>query len=379
MAFEIQFLGGAGTVTGSKYLLKHEDYKLLVDCGLFQGLKSLRLKNWEPFPINPSEIDAVILTHAHIDHSGYLPRLVKEGFRGKIYATPATRDLCRILLSDCGYLQEEEAAYLNRTKRTKHAPALPLFTAKDAEQTMPYFETIDFDTYKKLNKDVGFEFRYVGHILGAASIILNIANRKIAFTGDVGRMHDDILHEPTPLPAIDYLVTESTYGNRLHTKTDITKELEKIIIDAHSENGVILIPAFAVGRAMSIMHILAILKKQNRIPAFPMYLNSPMAANFSDIFFNYKSLHKLSPEECRDVANVVKYVRSTEESIRLNHLKGPMLIISASGMMSGGRILHHLKAFASSPTTTIVITGFQPAGTRGESLENGASEIKIHG
>ncbi len=379
MAFELQFLGGAGTVTGSKYLLTCNNHKILIDCGLFQGLKSLRLKNWESFPVNPAEIDAVILTHAHIDHSGYIPRLINEGFNGKIYATPATRDLCGILLTDCGYLQEEEAAYLNRSKHTKHDPALPLFTIQDAERSMQYFEILPFGTHKKLNERMGFQFQYVGHILGAASVIINIGNRKIAFTGDVGRLQDDIFHEPVALPAIDYLVTESTYGNRLHSKTNILNELEKIILEAYSEKGVILVPAFAVGRAMSIMHYLSILKKQNRIPSFPMFLNSPMATDFSDIFFRYKNLHRLTQQECSETANVVKYVRSTEESISLNHRTGPMLIISASGMMSGGRILHHLKAFASDPKTTIIITGFQAAGTRGESLENGASEIKIHG
>ncbi len=379
MSFELQFLGGAGTVTGSKYLLSYKDKKILVDCGLFQGLKSLRLKNWDPFPIDPSEIDAIILTHAHIDHSGYIPRLINEGFEGKIYTTPATRDLCGILLADCGYLQEEEAAYLNRSKHTKHDPALPLFTIHDAERSMQYFEVLPFGTHKKLSDHLGFQFQYVGHILGAASVVINIGDRKIAFTGDVGRMNDDIFYEPKPLPEIDYLVTESTYGNRLHSKINFLDELEKIIHESYAEKGVTLVPAFAIGRAMSIMHCLSILKKQNRIPAFPMYLNSPMATDFSDIFFRYKDLHKLSQEDCRNITSAFKYVRSTEESIALNHRKGPMLIISASGMMSGGRILHHLKAFASDPTTTIVITGFQPAGTRGEALENGASEIKIHG
>jgi metallo-beta-lactamase family protein len=379
MSFELQFLGGAGTVTGSKYLLTYKDQKVLIDCGLFQGLKSLRLKNWEPFPIDPSEIDAVILTHAHIDHSGYIPRLINEGFKGKIYTTPATRDLCRILLADCGYLQEEEAEYLNRSKHTKHEPALPLFTIHDAERAMQYFEIVPFGTHKRLHDHLGFQFQYVGHILGAASVIINIGDRKIAFTGDVGRMQDDIFYEPKSLPEIDYLVTESTYGNRLHSKINILDEIEKIIHEAYSEKGAILVPAFAIGRAMSIMHYLSILKKQNRIPAFPMYLNSPMATDFSDIFFRYKDLHKLSKEECRDITSSFKYVRSSEESIGLNHRKGPMLIISASGMMAGGRILHHLKAFASDPTTTIIITGFQAAGTRGEALDNGASEIKIHG
>lgn len=376
---ELQFLGGAGTVTGSKYLLKTANQNILIDCGLFQGLKNLRNKNWEPFPIDPSTIDAIILTHAHIDHSGYIPRLVNQGFKGKIYSTAATKELCSILLSDCGYLQEEEAAYLNKTKRTKHTPALPLFTIEDAKDSMKYFESVPFGVHKKITDQLGFELRYAGHILGAASVIVHIGDRKIAFTGDVGRPDDDIFRDPELIPEIDYLVTESTYGNRLHNNMNILSELEKITNEAFNQSGVVLIPAFAVGRAMSIMHYLSILKKNDRIPSFPMFLNSPMAINFSEIFYRYKSLHKLDEEACQAISKTVQYTHSTNESMDLNRKKGPMLIISASGMMSGGRILHHLKAFASDPTTTIVITGFQPAGTRGESLENGASEIKIHG
>ncbi len=376
---ELQFLGAAGTVTGSKYLLTNKGQRILIDCGLFQGLKQLRLRNWDKFPVNPAEISSIILTHAHIDHSGYIPRLVKEGFKGKIYCTPATKDLCRILLADSGHLMEEVTEYLNRKKKTKHEPALPLFTVRDAEDSMQYFETIPFKEKKSLGTNFNFEFHYAGHILGAASIIIEADGRKIAFTGDIGRMNDKIFYPPEPLSQVNYLVTESTYGDRLHNKTDTLDDLANAINETYQRKGVILIPAFAVGRAQAIMYDLSILKKQKRIPEFPMYLNSPMATNVSKIFHEFNKLHRLSETECVETCDVVKYVHSVEESKSLNERKGPMLIISASGMLTGGRILHHLKAFAPYPQNTILLTGFQAAGTRGEALVKGAEEIKVHG
>lgn len=376
---ELQFLGGTETVTGSKYLVTYQGRKFLVDCGLFQGLKDLRLKNWESFPISPAEIDAVILTHAHIDHSGYIPRLIKEGFRGKIYATSATKDLCRVLLMDSGHLMEEEARYLNKTKRTKHHPALPLFTLQDAELAMDQFEVLPFRHKKELLPGLSFEFHYAGHILGAASVILNAGGKKMAFTGDIGRMHDPIFYPPDPLPHVDYIVTESTYGNRSHGQRDVLTDLAEIIHQAYKQQGTVLIPAFAVGRVQSLMYYLSVLKKEHRIPAVPMYLNSPMATDVNAVFFKYRDLHKLSDEECFMMSNVVKYIHTAEQSKALNELRGPMVIISASGMMTGGRILHHLKQFAPQPENIILLAGFQAAGTRGEALEKGAEEIKIHG
>src|SRR3989344_2537535 len=247
MAFELQFLGAAGTVTGSKYLLTHHDKRILIDCGLFQGLKTLRFKNWDQFPVNPAEIDSIILTHAHIDHSGYIPRLIKEGFKGKIYCTPATKELCGILLPDSGHLLEEEAEYLNRHKRTKHSPALPLFTQKEAEESLAYFEPLPFKQVKTIGAELSFEFQYAGHILGAASVILYAKNQTLGFTGDVGRMEDPIFYPPAPLPKLDYLVTESTYGNRLHKKNDVLGDLAAIINETYQRNGGVLIPSFAAG------------------------------------------------------------------------------------------------------------------------------------
>jgi metallo-beta-lactamase family protein len=375
----LQFLGAAETVTGSRYLLTHQGKKILVDCGLFQGLKRLRLKNWDKFPINPTEIDALILTHAHIDHSGFIPRLVREGFKGKIYSTPATKELCKILLPDSAHIMEEEAEYLNRHKRSKHSPALPLFTNKDAQVALQFFETVPFKEKKNLAPGFSFQFNYVGHILGAASVIIEAEGRSIAFTGDIGRIDDKIFYPPEPLPPVDFLVTESTYGNRMHKVSDSLDELAEAINETFRRNGVILIPAFAVGRAQALMYDLFLLKQQRRIPDFPMFLNSPMATNVNKIFCDYKKLHRLSENECMKTCEVVEYIQGVEESKALNRKKGPMLIISASGMLTGGRILHHLKAFAPFAQNTILLAGFQAAGTRGEALERGANEIKIHG
>lgn len=375
----IRFLGGAQTVTGSKYLLTYNSKQILIDCGLFQGLKELRLKNWDRFPIDPKTIDAVILTHAHLDHSGYIPRLIKEGYRGKIFCTPATLALCRILLPDAGHLQEEEAKYLRSNKLSKHDPPLPLFTEEDALRSLEYFSALNFDQELEVVTGIGVKLRYAGHILGAASVIVKAGGTTIAFSGDLGRLNDPILNDPAPLPPIDYLVVESTYGNRLHSTFDPEKELEGIINETTRQNGVILIPAFAVGRTQTLMYFLAKLKKADRIPNIPMFLNSPMASSASKIFHEFRAFHKLSDQVCDELCGVVEYVQSVEESKALNLRKGPMLIISASGMATGGRIVHHLKAFASDPKNTIVLAGYQAIGTRGRALQDGVKEIKIYG
>lgn len=375
----IQFFGAANTVTGSKYLVSSRGTHVLVDCGMFQGLKSLRLRNWDALPLDAKQIHAVILTHAHIDHSGYLPRLIKDGFRGKVYSTAATKDLCEILLPDAGYLAEEEAAYLNKHKKTKHNPALPLFTIEDAKKTFSHFEPVDFEKDFELRPGFRFQFRYAGHILGAASVSLHVDGKKILFTGDIGRPNDPIFFGPQTLSETDYLITESTYGDRHHGSEDVLGDLEKIIRDTVQKRGVIIIPSFAVGRAQTMMYYLWKLKKQKRIPDIPMYLNSPMATDVNKLFIHYHQLHRLSEREAKEVCHVVKYVRSEEDSRALNAKQGPMLIISASGMVSGGRVLHHIKRFGPEKTTTILLVGFQAAGTRGEALEKGTDEIKIHG
>lgn len=374
----LRFLGAAQTVTGSKYLLNYNSKQILIDCGLFQGLKELRVKNWDRFPIDPKSIDAVILTHAHIDHSGFIPRLIKEGYRGKIFCTPATRALCQILLPDTGHLQEEEAEYLGRKSLSKHSPPLPLFTKEDAEKSLEFFSLKDFDQEFEAAPGISVRLRYAGHILGAASAVVRMGKSTIAFSGDVGRLNDPLFNEPAPLPPADYLVVESTYGNRLHPPSDPMKELAEIINETAKDGGVILIPAFAVGRAQTLMYFLSRLKKADQIPHIPMYLNSPMALNATNIFHEFRAFHKLSAAECDEMCDVVQYVKSVAESKALNQKKGPMLIISASGMATGGRILHHLKAFAPDPKNTIILAGFQAAGTRGRAIQDGVKEIKIY-
>lgn len=377
--FRLRFLGAVGTVTGSRYLLTNDSQNILIDCGLFQGAKELRLKNWDRFPIDPAKIQALVLTHAHIDHSGYIPRLINEGFRGKIYCTAATKALCEILLLDTGYLQGEEAEWINRHHFSKHHPALPLFTQDEAKRALEHFVAKDFNEEFEVSKNIKATFRYAGHILGAASVVISVADIKIGFSGDLGRPADYLLFPPDKMPEVDYLVLESTYGDRNHPQTEPLDDLETLVNEAVRKNGAILIPAFAVGRAQSIMYQLSILKKTGRIKDIPMYLNSPMAESVAKLYEDFRSLHRLNDQACEEMASVVKYIHTAEQSKKLNQKKEPMLIISASGMATGGRIVHHLKAFVSNPTTTVLLTGFQAGGTRGRSLQEGAREIKIHG
>lgn len=375
----IRFLGAAGTVTGSKYLLTANHEKILIDCGLFQGLKEHRLKNWDRFPIDPKEITAIILTHAHVDHSGYIPKLIKEGFTGKIYCTPATLELCRILLPDTGYLQEEDARWLNKKKLSKHEPALPLFTKEDADNSLNQFVSHAFHQELKINDTFSITFSPVGHILGAASVLIKACGKSITFTGDVGRLNDAVMKSPENLQKTDYLVIESTYGDRLHPDVDVFSELADIVNSTIANKGVVLIPAFAVGRAQSLMFMLSELIDQRRIPRVPIYLNSPMATNATKIFCNFMDTHNLTAQQCQDFNAKVTFIKTPDESKALNERKGPMIIISASGMATGGRILHHLKAFGDNPKNTIVLAGFQAMGTRGRALQEGAREMKYHG
>lgn len=378
-SLRLRFLGGAGTVTGSKYLLNYNEQHILVDCGLFQGLKELRLKNWDRFPIEPSSIHAVVLTHAHIDHSGFIPRLVKEGFKGKVYCTAATLALSRILLPDTGYLQEEEAHYLQKKKSSKHNPPLPLFSKKDAEDSLQYFVPKDFDEEFEIMPGVTAKFLYAGHILGAAMVAIQAGTVKIGLSGDLGRPNDPVFFPPHKMPPVDYLVVESTYGNKLHIHSDPLADLEQIINKAAAEAGIILIPAFAVGRAQTLLYFLSLIQQAAHLPAMQIFLNSPMASAATDVFYQFRSLHKLSEADCRKMSKIAHTVESAEESQALNHRHGPMLIISASGMATGGRILHHLKAYASDPKNVILLSGYQAMGTRGQKIQAGAKEIKIHG
>jgi metallo-beta-lactamase family protein len=377
---EIQFLGATGTVTGSKYLVSTQGYRFLLDCGLFQGYKSLRQQNREELPFDPAELDAVVLTHAHLDHSGYLPLLVKNGFRGKVYCTSATRDLCQLLLPDSGHLQEEEANYANRHGTSRHAPALPLYSEADAVRALRQLAPVDFGHVLKLGDGVTIEFLRAGHILGAAMVRVRQADRSVLFSGDLGRLHDPLLPPPAAIEQADYLVVESTYGDRLHDPADPTVVLGSVIRDTAAHGGTILIPSFAVGRAQELMYYIRQLKQRREIPALlPVYLNSPMAVNATELFMRHRQDHLLDAAQCEAMCEGVRIVTSVEESIALNDNRSPKIIIAASGMATGGRVLHHLAAFAPDSRNAIVFAGFQAGGTRGAALVGGAVSVKIFG
>jgi len=375
----LSFLGAAGTVTGSKYLLEHERKRILIDCGLFQGLKTLRIKNWDAFPVEPVSIDAVLLTHAHIDHSGYLPLLVKNGFRGRIYATPASYDLVKILLPDSGSLQEEDAKRANKYHYSKHQPALPLYTEEDAYKCLEYFEIINFHQGVELGSNLSAIWQHAGHILGAASIGIQSPEHRLCFSGDLGRYHDPVLNPPEPPLTCDTLILESTYGDRLHSPEKTLDVLEHTVNQCLRRQGTILIPAFAVGRAQALMFYLDQLLTQKRIPLIPIYLDSPMAIDASKILIKYLAEHRLSEEDCIRICSRVHYVQTPEESKLLNVDPSPKVIISASGMLTGGRVLHHLKNYGPNPQNTILLTGYQAQGTRGSRLLNHETKLKIYG
>jgi metallo-beta-lactamase family protein len=376
---DIQFIGATGTVTGSKYLISSGSKCVLVDCGLFQGLKQLRLKNWAPLPFKASKIQNVILTHAHIDHTGYIPLLVKKGFRGKIYCSHGTEELCKILLPDSGYLQEEDAYFANKHGFSKHTPALPLYTRKDAENSLKYFHPIDFNKEFDLGENLKFSLVPAGHILGSSLIKMGDGKITILFTGDLGRPHDLIMKPPTVIEETDYLVMESTYGNRLHNTHDPKQELADVINRTSHRGGVIIIPAFAVGRAQAVLWLIHLLKKEKKISDLPVYLDSPMATDVTDLYCRLSAEHRLSDEECALMCRTAKFVNTPDESKTLDHEQSPKIIISASGMATGGRVLHHMKAFISDSRNTILFTGFQAVGTRGQTLVQGIERIKIHG
>jgi len=379
-AVYINSLGGAETVTGSKHLLCTPDLDILIDCGLFQGIKSLREKNWESLPVNPGTIDALILTHAHLDHCGYIPLLVKNGYRGKIYMSEPTRDLTEIILRDSAKLQEEDADRANRHGYSKHHPAKPLYTTADVETALRFFETVPIGKEYKLNQNISFRFYPAGHILGACSVRLLCYHKTILFSGDIGRYHSELLPDPQHPQQADIVFMESTYGNRLHNHTNSTQEMTYLINDTIFRGGNVLIPCFAVGRAQDVVHMLYQLKSQKSIPAsVPVFLDSPMASSASKVLLKYPGWITISEQECRKMFSGITINQDYEGTKEIIKRKGNKIILAASGMLTGGRVLEYLKHYLDNEKNTIIIIGYQAEGTRGRALLNQAYEIKIHG
>ena len=384
----LTFLGATQTVTGSKFLLEAGNRRILIDCGLFQGLKELRLRNWAAPPVDPKSIDAIILTHAHIDHTGYLPRFVRQGFRGPVYATPATTDLAGILLPDSGHLQEEEARYRNKNHLSKHKPALPLYTVEDAEDALRLFRPVDYRTFQHLSTDLGFELLPAGHILGSSFVMVKEQGKSILFTGDIGRYDQPIILDPTAVSAADYVLLESTYGNRLHEGEQGIggkEQLRKIIVETAQRGGTVLIPSFAVGRAQEILYFLRELEQENASPVLPVYVDSPMAVSAFEIFAKHGEEYDGEMLRIQDSGSNplhsgnVQFVRKAEDSKKINDHSFPAIIISANGMATGGRILHHLIQRLPDNRNSLVFVGFQAAGTRGRTLLEGARSVRIFG
>ncbi|MGV6844877.1 MAG: MBL fold metallo-hydrolase [Lutibacter sp.] len=376
---KLTFLGGAETVTGSKILLETKKHKLLIDCGLFQGLKELRLKNRRPLSINYQAIDAVFLTHAHLDHSGFLPVLVKNGFKGKIYCTAATRDLAKIILLDSGKIQEEEAQHANEKLYTKHKKAEPLYTAKDALKSMEYFHPVNQNIWQKFTDEIQFKLVNSGHILGSSIIEFKIDGKKLVFSGDLGRSHPIILNKYQYIHQADYVIVESTYGNRLHPSENIKNRLLKYILKTYEKKGILIIPTFSVERAQEIIFYLSELKAAGKLPKQPIYLDSPMALNATEVYFNHKESHKLSDKNIENMIETVHLIKDVKTSKAVVQDKNPKIVLAGSGMITGGRVLHYLDHLISNEKNSILIVGYQAEGTRGRSLLRGEHEIKFFG
>lgn len=384
---QLSFHGAARVVTGSKYLLDVNGSKVLIDCGMFQGPKELRQRNWQPLPFSAPEVDAVVLTHGHVDHIGFVPKLVKEGFVGKVYATFPTVDIAELSLMDTAHLQEEDAEYRNRKKLTSHEVALPLFTTEDVKDAKQMLAGVPYNTWTEINDYVRFRYHVAGHLLGAASVEVDVDDGEkrvsILFSGDVGRYGNPLTDNPAEPPETDYLVCESTYGGRLHPPEDVYFEFAQLIKRIIEEKKILLIPAFALGRTQQIIFLISRLMKAKQIPGIDMHIDSPMAISATDIWAKYPNLHAFNLEDIDPKGRVFngKHVflhRKRKSSKELNHLKGPAIIMSASGMLAGGRILHHLLNRLDKPETVLLIAGYMAEGTLGRKLVDGAKMIYIH-
>ncbi|CAB3815002.1 MBL fold metallo-hydrolase RNA specificity domain-containing protein [Achromobacter dolens] len=374
------FLGAAGTVTGSRHLLEIDGRRILLDCGLFQGVKTLRLRNWAPFQVPPADIDAVVLSHAHLDHSGYLPRLVRDGFQGPVHCSHATLDLCRLLLLDSAHLQEADADYLNRHNLSSHKPALPLYTVADAQRAIAALRPQEFETAIELPGGCRARLHRAGHILGASIVELEYPGGRLVFSGDLGRHGDPLMPAPLPIPQADYLVLESTYGNRAHSKESVLVALEAIILRTVRRGGTVVIPSFAVGRAQALLYYLWQLRQAGRLPHdLPVFLDSPMASGAVDVYLRHLADQRLTLADARAAFGMATCVTDVEQSKALDASPMPKIIVSASGMATGGRVIHHLKHYLPDPRNTVLFAGFQAMGTRGAAMLDGAATVKIHG
>lgn len=376
---KVHFLGAAGTVTGSKFLIDTGETKVLVDCGLFQGLKELRLLNWDYFPVEVSEIDAVVLTHGHMDHSGYLPRLMRMGFNGPIYGTRPTLEIAEIILLDSAKIQEEEAKKANKEGYSKHHPAEPLYDLKDAERAIKRFSSVQEGEWNMLSDDISVQFLYNGHIIGSTYIEMDVRGKRFVFSGDIGRKEDLLMREPKKPSTADFLFIESTYGDRLHPEEDLEVKLKQIIQDTYDRGGTLIIPSFAVERTQTLMYIIWKLRQQNAIPSMKLIMDSPMGANVLKVFSSNREWHKLKPEEYKSMCQAFHIVTSYRETWEMIDDPLPKIVIAGSGMISGGRVLTYLQQYIGRLETTVLLAGYQAAGTRGRKLLDGGAELKIYG
>lgn len=376
---KIHFLGAAGTVTGSKTVIEHNNIRILIDCGMFQGIKTLRELNREPLAIEAETIDFVLLTHGHLDHCGWLPKLVADGFDGKIFCTRPTKEISRLILYDSAKIQEEDARRANEEESTQHSPATPLYTTEDVDAVIPKFRVVEKDLEIQLEENVFFKFFYAGHILGACSIELHIDGKILVFSGDIGQDDDVLMFPPQKPTKADYIFLESTYGNRIHPETDALIELEAIINNTYHNGGTVIIPSFAVERVQAMMYLIWQLKKENRIPDIPYVIDTPMGINVLEVFKENRLWHKLSFEECEEMCKVFTLISDFQDSMNMVYNKKPKVVIAASGMITGGRVLSYLERLIEKPETTVTLVGYQAEGTRGRKLLEGAQEIKMYG